>query len=287
MTERAIARPRVRESAYAPGLPRKRGAAVLMLASAPMVLFLLLPLVALVLRVSPAHMLENLASPQVAQALGLSITTTAAATVLTVLAGLPTAFLLARHEFPGRGLVSTLLDLPLVLPPAVAGIALLITFGRAGIVGQHLSQAGIQLTFTPVAVVLAQVFVASPFFVKSAVSGLLAVDREVEQSASVDGASPLQVARMITLPLCWPTLLGGAVMTWARALGEFGATIIFAGNMPGRTQTMPLAIYIGFEMNLNVALTLAAILLGASFVVLLLVKGVLQLRIRDLDSRLA
>ena len=191
----------------------------------------------------------------------------------------PLAYWLARHRFRGRQLIDTLLDLPMVLPPAVAGIALLVAFGRRGLVGASLNELGITLAFTQTAVVLAQLFVAAPFYVKAAIAGFGAVDQDLEQAAALDGASGWGIFRYITVPLAWPTLFGGAVMTWARALGEFGATIIFAGNFPGRTQTMPLAIYIGFELDLNVALTLAVILLATSFFVLFVVKGLLRQRV--------
>jgi molybdate transport system permease protein len=167
----------------------------------------------------------------------------------------------------------------MLLPPSVAGVALLVAFGRRGLLGPALDGVGIQIAFTQVAVIMAQVFVASPFFVKAAISAFAAVDRELEQAAAVDGASPLGAFWRITLPLSASALFGGVVMTWARALGEFGATIIFAGNFPGRTQTMPLAIYIGFEIDLRVALTLSAILLAIAFTVLLVVKVALRQRI--------
>jgi molybdate transport system permease protein len=175
--------------------------------------------------------------------------------------------------------LDTLVDLPMVLPPSVAGIALLLAFGRRGILGQWIDEAGLSIAFTTTAVVLAQTFVAAPFYIKTAIAGFEGVDRELEQAAAVDGASPRQVFTHITVPLCWPVLLGGLVMSWARALGEFGATIIFAGNFPGRTQTMPLAIYIGFELDLGLALTLSIILLAISYLVLFLVKQLLQQRV--------
>ncbi|MFN8568008.1 MAG: ABC transporter permease [Kouleothrix sp.] len=251
---------------------------LLVLASLPMLLFLLLPLVALVARSSPAMLLANLAGPSVAQAISLSMRTTATTIGVTVLGGTPVAYLLARRRFRGRAALDTLLDLPMVLPPAVAGIALLIAFGRRGLIGRYLNEASIEIAFTQAAVVLAQLFVAAPFYIKAAIAGFTSVDRELEQAAALDGARALQVFGHITVPLAWPALLGGAVMAWARALGEFGATIIFAGNFPGRTQTMPLAIYIGFEIDLNVSLTLALILLAISFGVLLVVKGLLSRR---------
>jgi molybdate transport system permease protein len=244
-----------------------------------MLLFYLLPLVALVLRVSPADLLSNLVDPQVAQAIQVSMTTTLIATGVTFVFGTPLAYLLARRRFPGRSVVDTLVDLPMLLPPAVAGVALLVTFGRRGLLGPYLTDAGITIAFTQVAVIMAEIFVASPFFVKSAISAFAAVDRELERAAAVDGATPLRAFLRVTVPLSISALFGGLVMTWARALGEFGATIIFAGNFPGRTQTMPLAIYIGFEIDLNVALTLSAVLLAIAFAVLLVVKAVLRQRV--------
>lgn len=244
----------------------------LSLASLPMVLLLVIPLVGLVLHLEPAEFMRALLSPAVSTAIRLSLLTSLATTLLTLLLGTPLAYLLARRQFRGRALLDTLLDLPMVLPPAVAGIALLVTFGRRGWLGAPLDNLGISLAFSTGAVILAQLFVAGPYYVKAAAAGFSAVERELEQAAAIDGASPLQVLGLVTLPLAWQSLLSGMVMTWARALGEFGATIIFAGNFPGRTQTMPLAIYLGFELDLSVALTLACILLACSFLVLGLVK---------------
>lgn len=244
--------------------------------SLPLLLLLLLPLLALLVRVSLGRLFTNLLNPEVAQAISLSLVTTLWTTVIALIAGTPLAYFLARRTFPGRTIVDTLIDLPMVLPPSVAGIALLVAFGRRGLVGQYLSQVGLEIAFTTTAVVVAQVFVAAPFYVKTAIAGFAGVEREIEQAGEIDGAGPFEVFRYITVPIAFPVLFGGAVMTWARALGEFGATIIFAGNFPGRTQTMPLAIYLGFELNLDIALTLSAILLATSFAVLALVKGVLH-----------
>src|SRR5579871_4966303 len=212
----------------------------LALASLPMLAFFALPIVALVLRVSPGALLANLVDPTVAQAINLSLTTTLITTGLTVLAGTPIAYLLARHRFPGRILVDTLIDVPMLLPPAVAGIALLVAFGRRGLLGPFLDNINVELAFSTTAVIIAQLFVAGPFYIKTAITAFARLEREVEQAAAVDGAGAFGIFRHITLPLCWTTLFTGAVMTWARALGEFGATIIFAGNFPGITQTMPL-----------------------------------------------
>lgn len=254
---------------------RRRRWPWLVLLSVPLLVFLVVPLVALVLRVDGAQLAANVATPSVVQAVGLSMATTFVTTAIALLAGTPLAYLLARRQFWGRTVLDTVLDLPMVLPPSVAGIALLIAWGRRGVLGQYLDAAGISIAFSTTAVVIAQTFVAAPFYVKAAAAGFANVERELEQAAAIDGAAPWRVFTAITLPLARPALLGGLVMTWARALGEFGATIIFAGNFPGRTQTMPLAIYLGFELQFNVALTLAVILLGTSFAVLFVVKRML------------
>jgi len=244
--------------------------------SLPMLVFLSLPLLALFLRIAPARLIANLGEPYVLQAIGLSLATTIVTTLIIILGGTPVAYSLARRQYRFRRAIDTLIDLPTVLPPAVAGVALLMAFGRRGILGGLLDDLGIHIAFTPIAVVLAQVFIAAPFYIKSATVGFTSIDTELEQAASLDGASSSQVFRYVTIPLSWSALLGGSVMSWARALGEFGATIIFAGNFPGRTQTMPLAIYIGFELDLEVALTLSVILILFSFIALIIAKGILH-----------
>lgn len=254
----------------------------LWLAAIPLLFFLLFPLLAVLLRIRIGVLAATLANPQVVQAVTLSLTTASLSTLLALLLGTPLALLLARGRFRGRRVIDTLIDLPMVLPPSVAGIALLLAFGRRGLVGAYLNDWEISLAFTTAAVVLAQLFVAAPYYVKAAVGGFAGVERDLEQAAAMDGAGSWAIFRHITIPLAWPVLFGGAVMTWARALGEFGATIIFAGNFPGRTQTMPLAIYIGFELDLNVALTLSVILLFFSFLVLFIVKGLLRQRVGTL-----
>lgn len=246
------------------------------LLSAPILGFLALPLLALLLRTSPLAALRDLGQPEVYQAVLLSLQTSLVATGCTLLLGTPVAFLLARHTFPLKRVVDALVDLPMVLPPAVAGVALLMAFGRRGLLGGVLDAMGLQLTFTPVAVVMAQTFVAAPLFIRAAVIGFSSVEPEMEEAALIDGAGSWQVLRRVTLPLARTALLGGVVLTWARALGEFGATIIFAGNLPGRTQTMPLAIYLGFELDLSVALTLSVILMAASFLTLAITKFLLS-----------
>jgi molybdate transport system permease protein len=241
-----------------------------------MLIFLVWPLVALVTRIPLSLLIENLSNLEVIQAIRLSLTTTALSTSTALLFGTPLAYLLARRDFRGRASIDTLIDLPMVLPPSVAGIALLIAFGRRGWLGAALNDLGLSLAFTTAAVVMAQIFVAAPFYIKAAIAGFAGVDRDLEKAAAIDGANAWQIFRHITAPLARSALFGGAVMTWARALGEFGATIIFAGNFPGRTQTMPLAIYIGLELELSVALTLSAILLATSFLVLFVVKRLLH-----------
>ena len=240
--------------------------------SLPLLAFLALPLLALLLYSSPEELRVNLARPEVRAAVGLSLRTSAGATLAAVLLGTPVAYLLARREFRGRLLLDNLIDLPIVLPPAVAGLALLLVFGRRGWVGAPLDELGIRITFTALAVVMAQTFIAVPLFVRAAVIGFAAVEPELEDAAAIDGANGWQVFRRISLPLARRSLLTGVALAWARALGEFGATIIFAGNFPGRTQTMPLAIYLGFEMDIGVAVALSVILVGVSFLVLMVIK---------------
>ncbi len=246
----------------------------------PMLLFIALPLIALFMRVPPAKILEYIRQTQILQALQVSFSSALISTALAVIFGIPLAVLLARKNDGLFRVVDTLIDLPTVLPPAVAGIALLMAFGRNGLVGVWLSDVGITIPFTSVAVIMAQLFVAGPLFVRAASIGLAAVDHELKQAAELDGANRWQIFTLVVLPLAWTSILSGAVMTWARALGEFGATIIFAGNFPGRTQTMPLAIYLGFETDINIALVLSVILILVSFLSMILVKGVLHNHVR-------
>ncbi len=246
------------------------------LTTIPLLLFLALPLVALLWRTPLAELGENLRHTGVGQAVYLSLWTSSVTVILTLVLGTPVAYLLARRQFRGRNLLDSLIDLPTVLPPAVAGVALLMAFGRRGLVGSLLAEWDITLAFTPLAVIMAQLFVAGSLYVKSAAAGFARIEKELEEAARLDGAEEWGVLWHIILPLSRGSLLTGAVLTWARALGEFGATIIFAGNFPGRTQTMPLAIYLGFELDLNVALTLSAILLALSFTTLIVVKRVIR-----------
>ena len=211
----------------------------------------------------------------VLDALALSLVTTAVSLVITGVAGLPLAFVLARRHFRGRTLLEAVIDLPIVLPPSVAGLALLLTLGREGLLGKPLDALGIELPFTTVAVILAQAFVSAPFFIRSARLGFASIDRHLEDAARVDGATEVQLFRSITLPLAGSALAAGLVMSWARSLGEFGATIMFAGSFQGRTQTLPLAVYTVFETQngLNVALAISALLVIISLAILLSLKA--------------
>ncbi len=252
------------------------------LLSLPLLLFIALPLAALLLRISPATFLTDLKQHQVVQAVGLSIGTSAITTLITLVFGTPVAYLLAqRRRSRLFQLIDTIIDLPTVLPPAVAGVALLMAFGRRGLFGSWLAAAGISIPFTQLAVIMAQTFIAAPLYVKAATIGFAAINAELKQAAALDGASRIEVFRYVSLPLSWMSILTGLVMTWARALGEFGATMIFAGNFPGRTQTMPLAIYVGFEIDLDVALALSFVLVCFSFLTLILVKGFLNRRMNQ------
>lgn len=247
----------------------------------PFLLFILLPLVALLFGANPGEIFEELKQEQVLQAIQLSMGTSVITILFTLLFGTPVAYFLANRRGRFNQIIDTLVDLPTVLPPSVAGVALLMAFGRRGLLGPWLGALGISLPFTSAAVVMAQLFVAAPLYIKSAAIGFRGVSQEVKSAAAMDGASSWQTFLYITVPLAWASLLSGGVLTWARALGEFGATIIFAGNFPGRTQTMPLAIYIGFEIDLKVALVLSVILISISFFTLLLVKILLHHTIQD------
>ena len=238
------------------------------LPAAALLLLWAAPLIALLLRGAVPSVAVFLSDPVVQQALRLSLLTSAVASALAVLCGAPLAYALARWEVPGRRAIEALIDLTLVLPPAVAGIALLIAFGRRGLFGPALGAIGISLPFTAEAVVVAQVFVAAPFFVRAARLAFEAISPQVEEAAAILGASPWQLFRFVMLPSARRGLLAGLVLCWTRALSEFGATILFAGNMPGRTQTMPLAIYLGLERDIDVALALSVILLGVSAILL-------------------
>jgi len=236
-------------------------------------IFLLLPLTALVLRAPWAAMPRLLSEPTVRDALRLSLVTASLATVVATVLGVPLAWVLARIEFPGRSLARALVILPLVLPPVVGGVALLLALGRRGVVGGLLYDwTGWSLPFSTAGVVVAETFVAMPFLVVTVEGALRGFDQRYEEAGAMLGAGRLTVLRRVTLPMLAPSLAAGAVLCFARALGEFGATITFAGNAPGRTQTMPLAVYLALEDDPDAAIALSLVLLVVCVGVLLLLR---------------
>ena len=235
--------------------------------------FLALPVVALLWRALDSGALGSaLAAGAVLDALALSLSSTAVSLAVVVVLGTPLAFVLARTTFRGTALAEALVDLPIVLPPSVAGLALLFAYGRNGLAGGALEVAGLTLPFTTLAVVVAQVFVASPFYIRAARAGFRAVTPEVEEAARVEGAAENTVLGRVTLPLAAPAIGAGLVLAWARALGEFGATILFAGNIEGRTQTLPLLVYSEFQEGVDSAIAAATILVLAALGVLVAVR---------------
>ncbi len=234
--------------------------------------FLLLPLLALFLRIPPGRLASALGSPVARDALIVSLETSAIAHVLILAIGTPAAYLLATRRFRGRSLVVSAIDLPLVLPPAVAGIALLAAFGSRGLLGSTLSAFGLSIPFTKTAVVLAVVFVASPFYLRQAIASFAAVDPNLLAAARTLGAGPLRVFARIALPLAVPGLGVGSSLAFARGLGEFGATIMFAGSLQRVTQTLPLAIYAELDRDFDAALAIGALLVLVSVAVLAAVK---------------
>ncbi|HVN53210.1 MAG TPA: ABC transporter permease [Anaerolineaceae bacterium] len=240
----------------------------------PLLSFFLVPLVVLVFQTTPARIVASFQDPIVYLALWTSLKTTLISLVLILIFGTPLALLLGRYQFRSKSIVDTLIDMPTVLPPSVAGLALLLTFGRTGPLGSVLADLHIVLAFSQPAVVMAQIFIAAPYYIRAASLGFAAIDSEYIQAAQLDGAGRWSILRYLVFPLAHPALISGALMSWARALGEFGATILFAGNFLGRTQTMPMAIYLGFESNLDVALTLSVILILVSFFSLAGVKAI-------------
>jgi len=234
--------------------------------------YLALPILTLFLHSNPALFISSLSEPKVIDALVLSLITSAIAMVIIVIVGTPAAYFHSRLEYPGKNIVDILIDLPLVLPPAVAGLALLLMYGRMGLFGQYLHIYGIDIGFTIIAVIMAQIFVASPFYLRQAKALFRQLDPSYEQTALSLGGSPLFIFATIVLPLTFEGLLSGLVMTFARALGEFGATIMVAGNLPGVTQTMPLAIYGAMEGDFNTAITISILLVLISFGIMAIIS---------------
>ncbi|WP_380165577.1 molybdate ABC transporter permease subunit [Jannaschia sp. R86511] len=262
--QRRLARRHRRGGRRGSGLP-----AVLLVPALLGLAFLLLPLVALLARAPWSTLPQQLSSPEVGQALRLSLLCASLATFICLVLGVPLAWLLARAEFPGRRLVRALVTVPLVLPPVVGGVALLLLLGRRGLLGQSLDLwFGLTLPFTTAAVVIAEAFVALPFLVIAVEGALRGADRRYEDAAATLGASRWTVFHRVTLPLIAPGVTAGAVLCFARALGEFGATITFAGNFPGVTRTMPLSVYLALETDPEAAIVLSLVLLAVSVLVL-------------------
>ena len=255
---------------YAAGL---RSRLTLGLPAGLALLLLVVPLGALLTRADWSRLLGDLATPTVLPALRLSLLTTSTTAVLCLLLGTPLAWFLARSDHPATRWVRALLTVPLVLPPVVGGVALLMTWGRTGLVGQHLAPFGVQIPFTTVAVVLAETFVAMPYFVLAVEGAMRGLDPRLEAVARTLGATDVRYLRTVALPLVLPGLASGLALAWARALGEFGATLTFAGSFPGRTQTAPLAVYAALEQDPQVAISVSIVLLAASVVVLGVLRG--------------
>ncbi len=252
---------------------RTPGPALLVVPSAIALVFLTLPLVGLLVRAPWAQAADVLTSPTALQALRLSLITATVSTAVALILGVPLAWMLARPDRRGSSLIRALITVPLVLPPVVGGVALFTVLGRSGILGRPLYQAtGFALPFTPYAVIVAQVFVALPYLVLSVEGALRGLDRRFEDAAATLGATPMTVFFRVTVPLVGPGIAAGAVLAWARALGEFGATITFAGNFPGTTRTMPLEVYLALETDPGAALLLSVLLLIVSVGVLVLLR---------------
>jgi molybdate transport system permease protein len=245
---------------------------IFVIPSLALLLLLALPVFSLIWRAGVDGLFPYIAQHNVISALKLSLWTSAISVGVIVITGTPLAFVLAQRKFIGKNLVELIVDLPVVLPPSVAGIALLIAFGRQGVFGGWLTALNISLPFTSAAVVIAQIFVSAPLFVRSARIGFAEIDSELREAAYVEGSNEWQLFRHILLPLAGRAILSGAVLAWTRALGEFGATILFAGNLEGVTQTMPLAIYIGFEQSVNIAIALSFALVLVTFLLLLAIR---------------
>ncbi|KHL10748.1 molybdate transport system permease protein [Mumia flava] len=261
-------------SARTSGAALGRAPAALVVPSALAVALLVLPLVGLLARAPWGTFAERVRSPEVLDALRLSLVTATVSTVVCVLLGVPLAWVLARATFPGRSVVRALVTVPLVLPPVVGGVALLMAFGRRGLIGGWLDSAfGVTIPFTTFAVVLAQTFVALPFLVMSVEGALRTADPRFDEVAATLGAGRLTTFLRITAPLAGPGIAAGAALAWARALGEFGATITFAGNVPGVTRTMPLEIYTAMQSDPDTAIMLSVVLLAFSVAVLVVLRG--------------
>lgn len=274
MDHRQPAPGRGRATGGSGGAPGNGGRAALGLAVGLAVSFLVLPLASVFLRLGPPQLLAGLRTPVAHQALVLSLQTSAVSLLVILAGGTPLAWWLARSDFPGKALLGVALQLPVVAPASVAGVGLLLVFGRAGLLGEAFTALGAEIPFSAAAVVLAQVFVAAPFFVIAARQAFEGVDDELIAVSRTLGVGVWPTFRRVVLPLALPGLVSGAALSLARALGEFGATIMFAGNLTGRTQTLPLAVYTVMQSDLDVAVALSVLLLSVAFTLLLLVGEV-------------
>jgi molybdate transport system permease protein len=264
---RLTARERTRRAARA-GVSRS-APAPLVAPALIAVAFLVLPLAGLVVRAPWSRLGPILSGADATQALVLSLWTATVTTGISLVIGVPLAWLLARVSFPGRRILRALVTLPLVFPPVVGGVALLLAFGRTGLLGRYLnSWFGLTIPFTPIAVVMAETFVAMPFLIITVEGALRSADQGFEEAAATLGARRMTVFRRVTVPMIAPSLGAGAVLCWARALGEFGATITFAGSFPGQTETMPIAVYYALETDPDAAIALSLVLLAVSVIVL-------------------
>ncbi len=253
--------------------PVRRTPAPIGLAALGAVLLLLLPLAGLAVRAPWPDAARELAAPETLQALRLSLLCSLTATAIALVLGVPLAWVLARGSFPGRTVLRALTTLPMVLPPVVGGIALLLAFGRRGLLGAYLEAIGIRLPFTTAGAILAETFVSMPFLVVTVEAGLRSMNSRLEEAARTLGAQPWTVFTRVTLPLVAPSILAGSVLCWSRALGEFGATITFAGSFPGRTQTVPLAVYLLLQTRPEASFVLSLLLVGVSLAVLVALRG--------------
>jgi molybdate transport system permease protein len=245
----------------------------LIAASTLFLLLITLPIAAVLVSVSIPEILSRISTPAVIESLRLSLLASTVSTAIVLLLATPISYALARHGFKGRWLLDAVVDIPMVLPPAVAGLALLLAFAPRGLIGSFLANRGVILPGSMWAVVMAEVFVSSPFYIRASKAAFSGVNQRIIDSARILSASDVNVFLRVTFPLAWRGVFAGLVMCWARSLGEFGATLMFAGNLPGVTQTMPLAIYIALSSDLQAAIVLSVIMILFSFMLLAVVKS--------------
>jgi molybdate transport system permease protein len=263
---------------YTKSLSNKITIAILSLIVLTYFLFVALPILAVFLRINPSQVNAELQNSQIIEAIKLSLFTSAVATLIAFVLAVPTAYFMATRKFPGKAIIDTIIDLPIVLPPAVAGVALLYTFAPRGLLGPLLNSLNLTIPGYTIAVIIAETFVASPFLLRSAKTGFENMDRDIINSAKILTGSRLRVFLTVSFPLSIRAITSGTMMTWARAMGEFGATLMFAGNLPGITQTMPLAIYTLLYSDPLAGVMLSIILIVISFSILIIIKLLEQKR---------